>query len=106
MEKLDLEKRIELAIPPSANNTWLLRFILRLDEIHHNDRHSLCIIRTDGSFHRGTLVTISLNNCSLSDFLDIISGMPEVAKVEEDTRDRFRVTLKGTSITGQKLTTV
>ncbi len=121
LQELGGEEMIELVIPPSTNATLLVRFMFRLKETCHSDRHSGCIMQTVGSFSQGTVITISLDGSSLANILDKISGMSEVDKVGEDPlasgvvsrfpkifaglqssriglSNRFPVTLKETSI--------
>jgi len=129
LQKLERKATIELFIPLSNNSTELLRFMLHLEKEYKRDNHSAGIIRTGGSFDRGTFITISPGFNSPADIVNKISSMPEVETVEEDPpasgafshfsaifalmrsskfspNNRFRITLNGTNKDRQKLETV
>jgi len=84
-----VNETVELVIPPPANATWLLRFMCQLEERLHGNHAS--IMHTVGSWHLGTIITISLKPTALSGLLYQLGNMPEVQKVEEKglARDVF-----------------
>ncbi len=101
----------------------------RAEEALHDNFNYGSIACMVGSWDRGTVSTISLGHSSLADLMDKLRNMPDVKKVNEEATakdvfptylekfgvpprlnvshgKRIQVTLKETSMTGQKLMSV
>lgn len=107
-----VEKAIELVVSPAAKAARLLRFMCQLEEgLNDNDSYDCaCIMHTVGSWDRGSIITLSLGNNPLENFLEGLANMTDVEKIEEEplAEDAFSSypkkfgTLPGSSISSSK----
>jgi len=99
--KVSVEETVELVVPPPANAAQLLRFTCQTEEMLKDTYAS--ILQMIGTWDLSTVITVSLGYSSLSDFLDKLTHMPDVEKVEEvpiakhtfpDDRKKLRAVFK------------
>jgi len=78
------EEAVELVVPPSTNIPWLLRFMVQLEKILHDNDSRGSMLSTVRSWDCGAVITVLLEPTQVSNLVIKLACMPDVEKVEED----------------------
>jgi len=79
------EEAIEVVIPTSINIPRLMRLIVQLEEILHDDDSRGSILRTVRSWDSGAVITVLLAPTEISNLVIKLAFMHTVDKVVEDS---------------------